>query len=121
MAKPTVSRESGSKVSREDMCDRIIDVARSLFEERGLDGISMRAIAVRVGIPTMTLYGYFPSKTAIIRGLWSFAFEPMFVAMRRAEDEIADPIERLKRVSQIYVDYWISNPDCYRMVFLGGR
>ncbi|WP_439569342.1 TetR/AcrR family transcriptional regulator [Sphingopyxis sp.] len=114
----TTARESRHKISREDMRERIIDVARTLFEDKGVAGISMRAIASRVGIPTMTLYGYFPSKTAIIRGLWSFAFAPMFAAMRQAEDEIADPVARLNRVAHIYVDYWIRHPDRYRMVFM---
>lgn len=113
-----ISRESRQKISREDMRERIIDVAKTLFEEKGVEGMSMRAIASRVGIPTMTLYGYFPSKTAIIRGLWSFAFDPVFADMRQAEDTIADPVERLVRVAHIYVDYWIRHPDRYRMVFM---
>lgn len=100
------------------MRERIIEAAKKLFDEKGLGGISMRRIATLVGIPTMTLYGYFPSKTAIIRGLWSFAFDPVFAEMRKAEDEIDDPKERLERTSKIYVEYWIEYQDRYRMVFL---
>lgn len=97
---------------------RIIDAAKALFEEKGLPGVSMRRIASAVGIPTMTLYGYFPSKTAIVRGLWSHAFQPVFEAMREAEAMIDDPQSRLAQVARIYVDYWIIHPDRYRMVFL---
>lgn len=118
MTKPANARESRQRIARQDMRERIIDVAKSLFKEKGVEGMSMRAIASRAGIPTMTLYGYFPSKTAIVRGLWSFAFDPLFADMRRAEDAIADPVERLTRVAHIYVDYWISHPDHYRMVFM---
>ena len=35
------------------MRERIIDVAKALFEEKGIEGMSMRAIASRVGIPTI--------------------------------------------------------------------
>lgn len=100
------------------MRERIITAAKTLFDEKGLAGVSMRRIATMVGIPTMTLYGYFPSKTAIVRGLWSFAFDPVFAAMREAEERIADPRARLIATSRIYVDYWIEHPDRYRMVFL---
>lgn len=100
------------------MRERIIAAAKGLFDEKGLAGISMRRIAALVGIPTMTLYGYFPSKTAIIRGLWSFAFDPVFAAMRQAEGEVGDPVVRLARVAKLYVDYWLAYPDRYRMVFL---
>lgn len=103
---------------RDEMRERIIEAAKKLFDEKGLGGISMRRIATLVGIPTMTLYGYFPSKTAIIRGLWSFAFDPVFAEMRKAEDATSDPKLRLERTSKIYVEYWIANPDRYRMVFL---
>ncbi|HMO73837.1 MAG TPA: TetR/AcrR family transcriptional regulator [Sphingopyxis sp.] len=118
MTRAAIPPESGHKISRDAMRERIVDAAKSLFEEKGADGISMRAIASRVGIPTMTLYGYFASKTAIIRGLWSFAFAPVFAEMRHAEEAIADPAERLTRVAHIYVDYWICHPDRYRMVFM---
>lgn len=118
MTDAATSRESRPKISRDAMRERILGVARALFDEKGVEGMSMRAIASRVGIPTMTLYGYFANKTAIVRGLWSFAFDPVFAEMRNAEDRIADPAERLRRVAHIYVDYWIRHPDRYRMVFM---
>ena len=62
--------------------DRIVAAARELYEEKGIQGLSMRMIASRVGLPTMTLYGYFPSKMAIVRALWSMAFDPLLFAMR---------------------------------------
>ena len=97
----------------------ILAAATSLFEEKGAAGLSMRAIAAGAGIPTMTLYGYFPSKTSIIRALWTFAFAPLFSEMRAVElQEEEDAKSRLRAVARTYVEYWLRFPDRYRMVFL---
>jgi AcrR family transcriptional regulator len=96
----------------------ILAAATSLFEAKGAAGLSMRAIAAGAGIPTMTLYGYFPSKTAIVRALWTFAFDPLFSDMRAVELTEEDAKSRLRAVARTYVDYWLRFPDRYRMVFL---
>jgi AcrR family transcriptional regulator len=104
--------------SRDQIRQRIVEVARELYEEKGVQGLSMRKIAKQAGLPTMTLYGYFPNKTAIIRALWSVAFDPLFVAMWTAELADASPLQRLRRVANSVVDYWLEHPDLYRLVFL---
>ena len=78
----------------------------------------MRGIAARAAMPTMTLYGYFPTKTAIMRGLWTLAFDPLFAEMEAAEKRAALPAERLRAVACAYVDYWLRHPDRYRMVHM---
>ncbi|MGR4889454.1 TetR/AcrR family transcriptional regulator [Sphingopyxis sp. LARHCG72] len=114
--------ESKNAEARVDVRDRtrqrIVAVARELYEEKGVQGLSMRLIAKRVGLPTMTLYGYFPNKIAIVRALWSMAFDPLFAAMRKAERAPAEPVQRLSLVANSIVDYWLEHPDLYRLVFL---
>jgi AcrR family transcriptional regulator len=97
---------------------RVLEAARALFDEAGVAGLSIRAIAARAGMPTMTLYGYFPSKTAIIRALWSQAFAPLFAELAAAEAAEAEPKARLRRACRTLVDYWLRFPDRYRIVFL---
>lgn len=115
MAKDTgASRTERQEAGRQ----RVLEAARTLFEAKGVAGLSMRAIAAAAKMPTMTLYGYYPSKTAIVRALWSLAFDPLFAAMRAAEARAGDPADRLRISARTYVDYWLANPDLYRMVFL---
>lgn len=97
---------------------RILNSARTLFDEKGVSGLGMRSIAARANIPTATVYGYFPSKTAIIRGLWSLAFDPLFARMLAEEQRYSNPRLRLVHVAQTYIDYWLQHPEHYRMVFL---
>ena len=96
----------------------ILTAARELAAELGPLKLTMRAIAAKVGMPTMTLYGYFPSKTVLVRNLWSLAFEPLFARLLETEARFSDPVDRLHGVTSEYVKYWVANPDLYRMVFL---
>ena len=54
------------------MADRrqeILDAALALADEDGLDAVSMRAVAQRVGVTAMALYPHFSSKDALLDGL----------------------------------------------------
>lgn len=103
---------------REEGQARILEAARALFDASGVEGLSIRAIAARAGMPAMTLYSYFPSKTAIIRALWAEAFAPLLAEMEAAEAAETDPKARLLAVAQALVGYWLAHPDRYRIVFL---
>ena len=54
------------------MADRrqeILDAALGLADEGGLDAVSMRAVAQRVGVTAMALYPHFSGKEALLDGL----------------------------------------------------
>lgn len=104
--------------SPDDVRAKILDAAKTLFLEQGLEALTMRGIAKAAGMATMTLYGYFPNKVAIVRGVWSLAFTPLFEALERVAASHASPIARLEAVSIAYAAYWIDNPDLYRVVFM---
>ncbi|GAA1646296.1 TetR/AcrR family transcriptional regulator C-terminal domain-containing protein [Nonomuraea maheshkhaliensis] len=47
----------------------ILDAALAIADERGLDALSMRAVAERVGVTPMALYGYFRNKGELLDAL----------------------------------------------------
>ena len=47
----------------------IIEVADAVLADEGLPGLTMRAVAERLGIGTMTLYGYFRDKDELLDAL----------------------------------------------------
>lgn len=49
--------------------EEILSVALDISEQQGLAAVSMRAIASRVGLTPMALYGYFSSKDDLLDGL----------------------------------------------------
>jgi AcrR family transcriptional regulator len=96
---------------------RISQVASRLFAEEGFEAVSMRRLAQEAGCGTMSLYGYFPSKNAILRSLWEDCFAELFPRIQEASRR-GTPRQRLERAATAFVNYWCEQPQHYRLVFL---
>jgi AcrR family transcriptional regulator len=48
----------------------ILETAMALFQESGMDSVSMREIARACRMPIATVYQYFPNKQAIVQQIW---------------------------------------------------
>jgi AcrR family transcriptional regulator len=46
--------------------DQVAQIALEIADRDGLDALTMRGLAERLGIGTMTLYGYFPNKEKLL-------------------------------------------------------
>lgn len=103
---------------RQQKVDAIIQTAQSLFLAEGYPSVSMRKIAAKAGMGTMTLYKYFPNKTAILHHIWAVFFNEVFTLVRSNLEKEEDAKSRLKQVCMTYLNYWIEHQDRFRIVFL---
>ena len=58
----TMSRQARARLSHEQVANAALQIA----DADGLDALSMRALADRLGVGTMTLYGYYRSKDELL-------------------------------------------------------
>jgi AcrR family transcriptional regulator len=65
MARTSRSREPAVRLNEET----VVDAALVLIAERGLDGLTMRALGEQVGVEAMSLYHWFARKTDIYQGM----------------------------------------------------
>ena len=63
---------------------RYVDAARQILERDGLDALTMQALANEVGAAVGTIYGYFPSKGALVVELQMQAVSTIISAWRNA-------------------------------------
>ena len=103
---------------RQQKVDKIIQIAQSLFVTEGYLSVSMRKIAAKAGMGTMTLYKYFPNKNAILHHLWGDFFDELFALVRANIDQKQDSRSQLKQACMIYLNYWVEHKDRFRVVFL---
>lgn len=61
--------------------ETIVDEATALIDDEGLDGLSMRKLAARLGVQAASLYYYVPDKTALMNELLIVLFERCFAIM----------------------------------------
>jgi len=65
----------------------ILGASNALLRDRGLDATTMSAVAETADVATGTLYNYFPSKDALLVGLWAEATSGV---LDRAEQRVLD-------------------------------
>jgi AcrR family transcriptional regulator len=79
--------------------DRILASATDLFGRRGVDAVSLDAIAADVGVAKQTLLYWFPSKDDLVRAVLVSAAQELTIlidaAVRAAPD---DPLDRIEAV-----------------------
>lgn len=108
---------SRQREEREAKRERILDVARELFIEKGYDAVSMRDIAKKIRHTATAIYTYFDSKEQIFSELCVRDF----LGLRQAFEalaEVPDPIDRLKRIGRAYIEFALKYPNHYELMFL---
>lgn len=73
----------------------IIDAALGLFEEKGFEATTMRAIAERAGVSVGNAYYYFASKDELIQGFYDRAMTEHAVASSERLAGVTDLAERI--------------------------
>ena len=123
MAKATEKRRprgrpQRSEAQRVEMRDQIEKAASKLFQSEGYSAVSIRRIASEVGCSPMAIYAYFDNKVDLLRSLWAQVFDDLFEQVQTGVSAETSPNVRLQTLSIGYVQYWLGNPERYRMVFM---
>lgn len=111
-------RPSQTESERAQIRQRIIDAARTLFDETGIEGVSMRAIGRRVGLTAAALYAYFPSKSDLLKGIWEDAKADIERRLREISSATPDPLQAIRALGATYADFCLEDPVRFRVLFL---
>jgi AcrR family transcriptional regulator len=95
---------------------QIIQIAQSLFDEGGLEAVSMRRIAQRANISAMGLYRYFPSKSHLMRHIWDDILQMANARATRDLSARADAQQNLRAYLDGFLQYWLDNRGHWRVV-----
>jgi AcrR family transcriptional regulator len=98
--------------------EEILAAARELFLEHGIENVSTRQIATRVGISQTALYVYFRNKEMMLDSLVEAAFRKLGTALACVEAKCSDAIDYLRAAIPEYIRFGFENPDEYRLAFL---
>lgn len=88
----------------------VLDAARAVFEEHGLEGASMREIARRAGYTPGALYSYFDSKEAIYGALLGESLDRLNRAVRDAAPAGGHPASLLQAKAAAWFGFYAANP-----------
>jgi len=94
----------------------ILNSARKLFLEKGIEQTTIRSIAQHIDYSVGTVYVYFKDKNAILNELHIQGFAQLsqkFSVLRHVEN----PLERLIAMGRLYIEFAMDNPDMYELMF----
>lgn len=117
-----INRKAGrpSRSPEEEMALKvsIVEAARTLFVNSGVDAVSMRKIAASAGINPMTIYKVFESKRTLLYYIWDDIFEELDHLISKTRKRKQSRQKELVGVIRCIFDFWLENPDCYRVIYL---
>lgn len=75
-------------------------------------------MAQRAGVSTGLLYSYFANLSDLMRSLWQVPISQLGASLTAVEQTEHDPIERIRRLLQTYVDFALANDETHRGLLL---
>lgn len=97
--------------------DKILDAARELFITEGFEGVSMRKVAEKIEYSPTAIYVHFADKEELFRELCHQDYARLAQVFQSSVMP-KDPIERLKQIGAIYIDFGTRYPHHYKFMFM---
>jgi AcrR family transcriptional regulator len=101
---------SGYHAHRERQRRRILDAAEKLFDDRGVDRVSMADITSASGVRASTIYQYFSNKDEIVWAIVSELFAAVTQEVAERMDEAASGLARITALLEFMADELDKNP-----------
>ncbi len=124
MAQRVTAAAARRERGRQEMRATILDAARRIVVDEGIDALSMRAVARAIGYSPAALYEYFPAKEDVLAALY---FEGAGGLNGRMRDTMAtlppdvSTAAALMALGRAYRAYAHQQPALYRLVLGGGH
>lgn len=126
MSEPTPTRQERIRQrsterrerSRQQTRQAILEAATQLFEREGYEGFSLRQVAEAIGYTPTTIYLYFKDKDDLLFAVCSQGFAEFTEALQQAYRSTPDPLERVEALGWAYLEFGLSRPLHYQMMFM---
>lgn len=125
-AQPKAAPGKSSKVDAKkayhhgDLRRALLDASIALIAESGVEALSLREVAQRIGVSSAAPYHHFGSKAQLLGAIAASGFVGLGDAMETAIAALDDPEEpllRLEAIGNAYVAFAVRHPTEFRLMF----
>lgn len=102
---------------KQEIKKMILDASMKLFVEEGFSNVTIRRIADIIEYSPTTVYLYFKDKNDILYNLHDLGFQLM-MEKNRSLAEIENPLMRLYKMGENYIEFGLQNPEFYDIMFI---
>lgn len=97
---------------------RILQEAAVIVGKSGINGLSMRNLAHRLGLTPGALYRYFPSKQDMLVSYWEDALQAVAERIEAIDVAEADTPMAIRQMLYAYAHFCLEDHDRFRLLFL---
>jgi AcrR family transcriptional regulator len=103
-----------------DLERALLEAALRTIREDGVQGLTLRGVAARLGVSRTALYRHFEDKTALLAAVAAAGFRLLHDALTRAiAKAAAEGTDTLQEMARAYVHFALSNQSHYQTMFGG--
>ncbi len=96
----------------------LLEAAEAIVGGEGLDALSVRRVAEKIGASTRAVYSVFGSKEALIQGLAEHAFELLMDAVDAVPLSDDPSLDLAKALVSGFRPFAVEHPDLFRLAFV---
>lgn len=104
-------------MEKEQMAQRILDVARDMFVRDGYEAVTMRKIAAAIQHTPPVIYQHFKDKKALVSAIIHRDSQDLRANLEVCKN-IKDPLERLVEMGRRIAAWGVAHPNHYRLMFV---
>ena len=106
------------KVGSRETETAILEAARNLLAEGGLEALSMRAVASQVGLSATAIYHWFEGKEDLVDRVVQHGFKRSEAYMWKAIEELpAGSMDRVAALGEAYIRFALENREYFKIIF----
>ncbi|GMV07284.1 MAG: hypothetical protein AMXMBFR53_35590 [Gemmatimonadota bacterium] len=95
----------------------MLDAAWLVLHEEGLQAVSVREVAKRVGVTPMATYYHFANKASLIAAVAARGFEALSREIQHRMSMEEDPLLKLRAMGVAYAVFAVRHPEVFRTMF----
>ncbi|MGC6770162.1 TetR/AcrR family transcriptional regulator [Enterococcus sp. LJL128] len=115
--------KSRKQIERIAIEEKIVDAAVVIILEEGIEKLSIRKIAERIGYAVGTIYNYYKNKDDILTSISTRVFQEVMeeITTLLAKYPEQTPVEKLRACNRTFIRTMIKYPEKFKAVMMASR
>ncbi len=103
-----------------DLENALIQAGVEILSKEGIEGLSLRKVAKRVGVSYAAPYAHFKDRQALIAAISTEGFKQLYTELDKVVSaHAADPMQQLVEAAWTYAQFAMNNTDIFKTMFSG--
>ena len=99
-----------------DLRSALLQAAHDILNQKGIEGLSLRAIAAEAGVSHMAPYAHFKNKSQLYQAVAASGFIELGERMAQVQDDSPPTRELILLYGVQYIEFAIRHPQMYRLM-----